>query len=221
VYYARPEYMPSPSRTPPVLAVTRKESPVDRNQTKPAFNSIASASAAVRRGSLGMNFDRGGQNLLAQCGRALFISQGLQKELNCLADIDKCLLDGLALRLAPLQFWAPRVATVLVLFDYDANLTRHRPSLYRRDSLDLLENQCTKRTIMPTGRSPKILRIEANPANTMHTNTLRIVEHTAGKHRRRRHGHRRKQEFLHHPARFISFSCTVRLGRIPSLAVFT
>src|SRR5580700_9292864 len=81
--------MPSPSRTPPVLAVTRKESPVDRNQTKPAFNSIASASAAVRRGSLGMNFDRGGQNLLAQCGRALFISQGLQKELNCLADIDK------------------------------------------------------------------------------------------------------------------------------------
>ena len=175
----------------------------------------------ARQLRLGMNFDRGGQNLLAQCGRALFISQGLQKELNCLADIDKCLRDGLALRLAPLQFWAPRVATVLVLFDYDANLTRHRPSLYRRDSLDLLENQCTKRTIMPTGRSPKILRIEANPANTMHTNTLRIVEHTAGKHRRRRHGHRRKQEFLHHPARFISFSCTMRLGRIPSLAVFT
>ena len=87
--------------------------------------SIASASAAVRRGSLGMNFDRGGQNLLAQRGRALFISQSLQEEFDCLADIDKCLLDRLALRLAPLQFWAPRVAALLVLFDYDASLARH------------------------------------------------------------------------------------------------
>jgi hypothetical protein len=65
--------------------------------------------AAVRRGSLGMNFDCGGQNLLAQCRRALFISQGLQKEFDCLADIDKRLLNRLALRLAPLQFGAPRV----------------------------------------------------------------------------------------------------------------
>src|SRR5213080_1891082 len=78
-----------------------------------------------------MNFDRGGQNLLAQRRRALFISQGLQEEFDCLADIDKCLLDRLALRLAPLQFWAPRVAALLVLFDYDANLARHQPTFYR------------------------------------------------------------------------------------------
>lgn len=42
-------------------------------------------SAAVKRGSLAMNFDRGGQNLLAQRRRALFIGQGLQEEFNCLA----------------------------------------------------------------------------------------------------------------------------------------
>src|SRR5712692_6533435 len=78
-----------------------------------------------------MNFDRGGQNLPAQRCRALFISQGLQEELNCLADIDKSLLDGLALRLASLQFWAPCVVAVLILFDYDTNLASHQPSFYR------------------------------------------------------------------------------------------
>ena len=52
---------------------------------------------------------------------------GLQKEFDCLADVDKCLLNRLALRLAPLQFWAPRVAALLVLFYYDANLARHQP----------------------------------------------------------------------------------------------
>ncbi len=106
--------------------------PLDRNQTKPAFNSIASASSAVRRGSLGMNFDRGSQNFLAQRRRALFITQGLQEEFDCLADIGECLLNRLALRLAPLQFWAPRVAALLVLFDYDANLARHQSSFYRQ-----------------------------------------------------------------------------------------
>jgi hypothetical protein len=83
-----------------------------------------------------MNFDRGGQNLLAQRGRALFISQGLQEEFDCLADIDKCLFDRLALRLAPLQFWAPRVAALLVLFNYDANLARHQPLCYRQQRDD-------------------------------------------------------------------------------------
>jgi len=81
--------------------------------------SIASASAAVRRGSLGMNFDRVVRNLLAQRGRALFISQSLQEEFDCLADIDKCSLDCPALRLAPPQFRAPRVAACSFLFDYD------------------------------------------------------------------------------------------------------
>src|SRR5215469_16828659 len=79
-----------------------------------------------------MNFDGGGQNLLAQRGRALFISQGLQEEFDCLADIDECLLDRLALRLASLQFGAPRIAALLVLFDYNANLACHQPSFYRQ-----------------------------------------------------------------------------------------
>jgi hypothetical protein len=45
-----------------------------------AFNSIASESAAVKRGPLGMNFDCGGQNLPAQRSRALLVSQGFQEE---------------------------------------------------------------------------------------------------------------------------------------------
>jgi hypothetical protein len=57
--------------------------------TKPVFHSMASSSAAIRRGSFGMNFDCGGQNLLAQRRRALFISPGLQEEFNSLADIDQ------------------------------------------------------------------------------------------------------------------------------------
>jgi hypothetical protein len=69
-----------------------------------------------------MNFDRGGQNLPAQRRRALLIGQRLQKEFDRLTDIDECLLDGLTLRLAPLQFRALRVAAMLVLFDYDADL---------------------------------------------------------------------------------------------------
>jgi hypothetical protein len=85
-----------------------------------------------QRGSLGMNFDRGGQNLPAQRRRALFVRQGLEKEFDGLADIGKCLFDRLALRLASLQFRAPRITALLVLFDYDANFARHKLSFYRR-----------------------------------------------------------------------------------------
>ena len=74
--------------------------------------------AAVRRGSLGMNFDRGRQNLAAPRCRALFIGQSLQEQLNCLADIGHSLHDRLSLRLATLQFRAPCITPVLILFDY-------------------------------------------------------------------------------------------------------
>src|ERR1035441_3251422 len=75
--------------------------PLDRNQAKPVFKSIASASAAVKRGSLGMNFDRGGKNFSAQRRGALFVGQGLQVEFDCLTDIGQSLLDRVSLRLAP------------------------------------------------------------------------------------------------------------------------
>jgi len=65
---------------------------------KPALSSIASASAAVRRGALGMDFDGGSENLAAQGRRALLIGQGLQEKFNCLTDIGKSLLDCLSLR---------------------------------------------------------------------------------------------------------------------------
>jgi hypothetical protein len=42
------------------------------------------------------------------------------------------------LGLAPLQLWAPRVASVLVLFDYDANLAGHQTSFYRQRRDDVL-----------------------------------------------------------------------------------
>jgi hypothetical protein len=39
------------------------------------------------------------------------------------------------LRLTLLQFWAPGVTAVLILFDYDTDLARHQQSFYRQ-SLD-------------------------------------------------------------------------------------
>src|ERR1035438_8880444 len=93
---------------------------------------MASTSAAVRRGVLGMNFDNGGEDFPAQRSGALFIGQGLQEELDRLTDIGKSLLDGLSLRLESLQFRAPGVTSVLVLFDYDTHLARHQPSFYRQ-----------------------------------------------------------------------------------------
>lgn len=98
---------------------------MDRSQTNPARKRIPSASAAVSRGALDMNFYRGGQNLAAERSRALLIGQGLQEKLNCLADIRERLLDVPPLRLAPLQFRAPGVISVLVLFDHDADLACH------------------------------------------------------------------------------------------------
>jgi len=53
----------------------------------PLISNIASASAAVRRGSLGMNFDGGGENLLAERGRALFIGERFQEQLDGLANV--------------------------------------------------------------------------------------------------------------------------------------
>ena len=63
-----------------------------------------------------MDFDGGGENLLAERGGALVFRKGFQEEFDCLADIGKSLLDRVALRLAPLQFRAPSVTSVLVLF---------------------------------------------------------------------------------------------------------
>src|SRR5580692_6475104 len=73
-----------------------------------------------------MYFDGGGENLLAERGRTLFIGQRFQKQLNRFTDIGKAFLDGLSLRLASPQFRAPSVISVLVLFDYDTDLARHR-----------------------------------------------------------------------------------------------
>jgi NAD(P)-dependent dehydrogenase (short-subunit alcohol dehydrogenase family) len=39
---------------------------------------------------------------------------------------------GLTALIGTLQFWAPRVTAVLVLFDHDTDLARHQQSLYRR-----------------------------------------------------------------------------------------
>lgn len=78
-----------------------------------------------------MNFDCGGENLLAQRSRTLFIGQSLQEEVNRFPDIGEGLLDRLSLRLAALQFWAPCVTSMLVPLDYDTDLARHQRSFYR------------------------------------------------------------------------------------------
>jgi hypothetical protein len=44
-----------------------------------------------------MNFDGGGQNLLTQCCRTLFIRQRLQEKIDGFADVGQSLLDRPAL----------------------------------------------------------------------------------------------------------------------------
>ena len=73
-----------------------------------------------------MNFDSCGEHDLLGGRQALFIGERFQEEFGCLPDIGKGLLDGRALRLAALQFRAPRVATMLVLFNHHADLAHHR-----------------------------------------------------------------------------------------------
>jgi hypothetical protein len=92
---------------------------------KPAFNNVASASAAVSRGTLGMHFDCGSKNLPAEQRRALVLGQSLQKQLDRLTDIGERFLDRLSLRLASPQLGAPSVTSFVVLFDYNADLARH------------------------------------------------------------------------------------------------
>ena len=81
---------------------------------------------------LGMNFNCGGKNLLAERSRALVIGQGLEEKFDCLTDIGKSLLDRLSLRLASFQLRTPSVTSLLVLFDYDTNLACHQSSFYRQ-----------------------------------------------------------------------------------------
>jgi len=61
-------------------------------KAKPDRSGNASHSAAVKRGTLGMNFDEGSKDLLAQRCRALFVGQGFQEEFDRLTDIRKGLL---------------------------------------------------------------------------------------------------------------------------------
>jgi hypothetical protein len=100
----------------------------ERNQTKPAFKSIVSASGPVRRGSLGMNFESGGKYFLAQCLGSFFIGQSFQEEFDRLTDVRKSFFDCFPLRLTTLQFWTPGVVSPFILFDHHADLPRHSHS---------------------------------------------------------------------------------------------
>src|SRR5579884_1263323 len=90
--------------------------PFDRSRTKPVASNAFSASAAVQRGSLGIDFNGRRQNLLTQEHVALVRRQRLQVEFNGLADVGQGLFKAGALRLAALQFRAPGVIAVLVFF---------------------------------------------------------------------------------------------------------
>ena len=72
-----------------------------------------------------MNFDGRRQNRLAEGYRALIIGQSFEVKFGGFADIGQGLLNGSALGLAALQFRAPGVAPLLVLFDHDTDLARH------------------------------------------------------------------------------------------------
>ena len=73
-----------------------------------------------------MNFNGRGEHDLLLGSLALFIGERFQEKLGCLADIDERLLDSRSLRLAALQFRAPRIATTLVLFNHHADFSHHR-----------------------------------------------------------------------------------------------
>ena len=69
-----------------------------------------------------MNFDGCGEDDLVGGSQAFFIGQCFQKKFGCLSDTNKRFLNGRSLRLAALQFRAPRIATMLVLFNNHADL---------------------------------------------------------------------------------------------------
>ena len=96
---------------------------------------MASASAAVKRGALGMNFNCCSEYDLVGGSDTFFIGQRFQEELNSLPDIDQRLFDRCTLRLAALQFRAPCVATMLVLFDHHAHFAHHRFILSASDEM--------------------------------------------------------------------------------------
>jgi hypothetical protein len=79
----------------------------------------------VHRGSLGIHVDRGGENFSTEEHVTLFSGESLEVEFNCLFNMGDGFFQGGALRLAALQFRAPRVEAILVLLDYDARLAGH------------------------------------------------------------------------------------------------
>lgn len=78
-----------------------------------------------------MNFDCGRKHDLMGRGQAFFVGERFQVEFGGLADVGKGLFDCRALGLTTLQFRAPCVAAVLVLFNYHADSAGHIPSFYR------------------------------------------------------------------------------------------
>src|ERR1051326_1229048 len=100
--------------------------PFERMSTKPPANSLRSASAAVRRGSLGMrDLQRRRENRLATQPPQFSRLQGFQVKLRCLSQICQRLLHCFALRVAALEFRAIGKGAVLVLFDDGCELASH------------------------------------------------------------------------------------------------
>ena len=69
--------------------------------------------------------DSRGQDLTAEQNIPLIRWQGVEIQLDGFLDVRGCLFKRVALRLASLEFWAPRLRTVLILLDHDACLFGH------------------------------------------------------------------------------------------------
>ena len=97
----------------------------DHSPATGLIDAVTSASAAVNRGALGMNFNSCSEDYLSQCSGTLIVRERFQEEFDRFPDVGEDLLNGPALRLAPLEFRAPSVTAVLILLNYDTDFARH------------------------------------------------------------------------------------------------
>lgn len=103
--------------------------PFERRCSNAASNNAFSASAAVYHCSLGIHFDGARQDLAAEKHVSLVSGQRFKIKLGGFLDIGHSFFEGVALRLAPLEFRAPGVKAMLVFLDKDRCFASHAISV--------------------------------------------------------------------------------------------
>ena len=100
-----------------------------------------------------MNFNSCSEDYLSQCSGTLIVRERFQEEFDRFPDVGEDLLDGPALRLAPLEFRAPSVTAVLILLNYDTDFARH----------DLILTEAEKRILFSRGYQQRAASASTTP----------------------------------------------------------